>query len=87
MYSLVLLERPNKNLVFRFQKSKSDEERKELTDKAEAHASAAANLKIPEKAEVTVREWLPYNDYQSPDAVDASELSWSVPTIQRLWFG
>ena len=34
-----------------------------------------------------VREWLPYDDYETPDAIEATELSWPTPTIQRLWFG
>ena len=26
-------------------------------------------------------------DYETPDAIEATELSWPTPTIQRLWFG
>jgi len=37
--------------------------------------------------EVVVREWTPYNDYERPDAVNAVELGWPVPTLQKLWFG
>ena len=33
--------------------------------------------------EVRVREWLPYNNYDVPDVVEAREISWSVPTLQR----
>ena len=25
-------------------------------------------------------------DYEAPDAIEATELSWPTPTIQRLWF-
>ena len=42
---------------------------------------------MPDKVEVIVREWLPYNDYKAPEAVEAVEVHWPVPTIQRLWFG
>ena len=34
-----------------------------------------------------MREWLPYDNYETPDAIEATELSWPTPTIQRLWFG
>lgn len=39
--------------------------------------------------EVTISEWIwsPQNDYKTPDIVHAVQLSWAVPTIQRLWFG
>ena len=40
-------------------------------------------LKVPEMPEVRVREWLPYNSYDVPDVVEAREISWSVPTLQR----
>ena len=35
----------------------------------------------------TIREWLPYNDYEAPEAVEATELPGPIPTLQRLWFG
>lgn len=39
--------------------------------------------------EIIVQEWLfsPQNDYKEAEAVAAVQLPWSVPTIQRLWFG
>ena len=26
-------------------------------------------------------------NYETPDAIDATELPWPIPTIQKLWFG
>ncbi len=75
------------SLWFFFQKSQSEEEKKELTEKAVLLTQAAANVKLGEKIDVIVREWMPYNDYEFPDAVEAAEVSWAVPTVQRLWFG
>ena len=43
----------------------------------------SSTLKVPEMPEVRVREWLPYNNYDVPDVVEAREISWSVPTLQR----
>ena len=36
---------------------------------------------------VKVREWLPYNNYTTPELVDPKTCQWSVPTLKRLWFG
>jgi len=41
----------------------------------------------PDLTTYVVREWLPYDNYEAPDAIEATELSWPTPTIQRLWFG
>ena len=38
-------------------------------------------------ATYSVREWLPYNNYEAPETVEATELPVPVPTLQRLWFG
>lgn len=39
--------------------------------------------------EVQVSEWIwsPQNEYKKPELVNAVQLPWAVPTIQRLWFG
>jgi hypothetical protein len=41
----------------------------------------------PEIMEIKVREWLPYNNYTSPELVEPKTCQWSVPTLKRLWFG
>ena len=55
--------------------------------KAEELLKEANETKIPDHTEIRVREWIPYNDYKLPDVVEAQELGWSVPTVQRIWFG
>lgn len=44
------------------------------------------NLPSPE---VIISEWIwsPNNEYKKPEEVQAVQLQWAVPTIQRLWFG
>lgn len=44
------------------------------------------NLPMPD---VVIKEWVwsPQNEFKKPEEVFAAALSWSVPTIQRLWFG
>lgn len=39
--------------------------------------------------EVQVAEWIwsPQNEFKKPEMVNAIQLPWAVPTIQRLWFG
>lgn len=39
--------------------------------------------------EVQVSEWIwsPQNEYKRAEMVNAVQLPWAVPTIQRLWFG
>jgi hypothetical protein len=64
----------------------SEEEKAEARKKAEEATKEATDLKSQPKAEYCVREWLPYNDYAVPDVIDAVELHWGVPTVQRLWF-
>jgi len=67
----------------------------EESDKAEEMRTEANKLmkeaseivEGPDLATFVVREWLPYDDYETPDAIEATELSWPTPTIQRLWFG
>lgn len=58
-----------------------------MVAKAETFMKTAADIKVPEKIEIRVREWLPYNNYGQPEVVEAAELNWAVPTLQRLWFG
>lgn len=43
----------------------------------------------PTLPEVVISEWIwsPQNEYKKPDLVNAIQLPWAVPTIQRLWFG
>jgi len=41
----------------------------------------------PEIMQIKVREWLPYNNYTSPELVEPKNCQWSVPTVKRLWFG
>lgn len=64
----------------------SDEAKEEIVQKAEEALKEAESLKSQPKAEFRVREWMPYNDYAVPDVVQAVELHWGVPTVQRLWF-
>jgi len=67
----------------------------EDSDKAEEMRTEANKLmkeasdlvEGPELTTYVVREWLPYDNYETPDAIEATELSWPTPTIQRLWFG
>lgn len=41
------------------------------------------------KPEILIKEWIwsPQNEYARPELVAADQLTWSVSTIQRLWFG
>jgi hypothetical protein len=64
----------------------SEEEKSELRKKSEEALKEATDLSSQPKAEFWVREWMPYNDYSVPDVVNAVELHWGVPTVQRLWF-
>ena len=65
-------------------------EREVLNEKLEAATTIVSQLTKSQPADnadnIIIREWLPYNKYQEPDPVTPSELSWPVPTIQRLWF-
>ncbi|XP_055678273.1 constitutive coactivator of PPAR-gamma-like protein 1 homolog isoform X3 [Lutzomyia longipalpis] len=53
------------------------------SNKNQTNASSAP------KPDVVVSEWIwsPQNEYKKPDMVKATQLSWAVPTVQRLWFG
>ena len=66
-------------------------EREYLNEKMEAATAVVnqlAEAQPPDSAEkIIIREWTPYNRYQEPDTVSPLPLSWSVPTVQRLWFG
>lgn len=59
----------------------------EMRSEATKLMKEAAEMALPDLVNYVVREWLPYNDYETPDAIEATELSWPAPTIQRLWFG
>lgn len=65
----------------------TEEERKEMHEKADLLMKQAADTKLMPAPDYTVREWLPYDNYEKPEAVEAVELPWAVPTVQRLWFG
>ena len=66
-------------------------EREYLNEKMEAATAVVNQLskaQPPDSAEkIIIREWTAYNRYQEPDTVSPMPLSWSVPTVQRLWFG
>ena len=64
----------------------SEDEKVEVRKKSEDALKEANEVKSQGKAQFCVREWLPYNDYAAPDVLDAVELHWGVPTVQRLWF-
>jgi hypothetical protein len=68
-------------------KCKKEEDKKDLVAKADAFLKTANETKVPDVPDVRIREWLPYNNYDVPDVIEAKEVSWSVPTLQRLWFG
>ncbi|KAJ8666833.1 hypothetical protein QAD02_008495 [Eretmocerus hayati] len=44
------------------------------------------NIEVPD---IIVKEWIwsKTNPYTTPEPVKAEQISWGVPTIQRLWFG
>ena len=65
----------------------SAEEKKSLSDEAEELLKQASGIISANTGQVVVREWIPYNLYELPDSVEAAEIPWSVPTVQRLWFG
>jgi hypothetical protein len=58
-----------------------------LREEANQLMETAANTKLADLVTYSVREWLPYNNYEAPETVDATELPVPVPTLQRLWFG
>jgi hypothetical protein len=64
----------------------SEEEKIDAHKKSEDATKEANELKSQPKAQFCVREWHPYNDYSVPIVLDAVELHWGVPTVQRLWF-
>lgn len=49
-------------------------------------SSSSSSSIVPD---VLISEWIwsPQNEYKKADQVAAVQLSWAVPTIQRLWFG
>ena len=58
-----------------------------LREEANQLMETAANTKLADLVTYSVREWLPYNNYEAPETVEATELPGPVPTLQRLWFG
>ena len=43
----------------------------------------ASDIKLPELTNVIIREWVPYDDFEIPDSIEATELAWPTPTVQR----
>ena len=69
-------------------KSESDSDKADtMREEANKLMKEAVDLKLPPEVNYTVREWLPYENYERPDCVDVKELPWAVPTVQKLWFG
>jgi len=68
--------------------TEDEDEKRKLVEKSEKLSQQAQEVKAPSKnIDYTVREWHPYNSYEKPKCVEAQELRWAVPTVQRLWFG
>merc|ERR1711962_1329590 len=65
----------------------SDKAEEMRTEANKLMKEASELVEGPELTTYVVREWLPYDNYETPDAIEATELSWPTPTIQRLWFG
>jgi len=65
----------------------SDKAEEMRTEANKLMKEASEIVEGPDLATFVVREWLPYDNYETPDAIEATELSWPTPTIQRLWFG
>ncbi|TRY74730.1 hypothetical protein TCAL_01601 [Tigriopus californicus] len=59
----------------------------ELLERAKRLEDQNKTCGNPPSIDIRVREWLPYNDYVAPKIVYPLDLSWPVPTLQRLWFG
>ena len=62
-------------------------ENEELKKEASEMMKEANETVLPALAEFVIHEWQPYNDYKSPVALKATELTCPIPTVQRLWFG
>eukprot|EP00095_Tigriopus_kingsejongensis_P011331 maker-scaffold195_size270011-snap-gene-1.20 protein:Tk11331 transcript:maker-scaffold195_size270011-snap-gene-1.20-mRNA-1 annotation:"constitutive coactivator of ppar-gamma-like protein 1-like protein" len=85
----IMAEKRKKADAFRTQAKKATEPeaKAELLAKALKLEDQNKASGSPPSTEIRVREWLPYNDYVIPAMAMAAELRWSVPTLQRLWFG
>lgn len=66
---------------------KNEEKAEELRSQANTLMQEANETKLGEMIQFKVREWLPYDNYEKPDLIEACELHWPIPTVQRLWFG
>ncbi|XP_071522180.1 constitutive coactivator of PPAR-gamma-like protein 1 homolog isoform X3 [Panulirus ornatus] len=57
-----------------------------MARKAKEEGQKGLATEVPE---VKIREWIytKNNPYRTADVVDATPISWAVPTVQRLWFG
>ena len=69
-----------------FKKAKKSENEDMKIEATEMMKEANA-IVLPELQEYVIHEWQPYNDYKSPIAVKASDISCPMSTVQRLWFG
>ena len=78
------IEELNKKLV---QEDLSSDEKEVLRLKTENLIKQTEEIRVPPSVEYRVREWLPYNNYETPYVKECVELKWPVPTVQRLWFG
>ena len=69
------------------QEDLGSEEKETLKSKVDNLMKQAEGINVPQEVEYRVREWLPYNNYETPYVQKCIELKWPVPTVQRLWFG
>lgn len=60
-----------------------------ITNKDNKLTTSLSNRPSTIVPEVLISEWIwsPQNEYKKAEQVAAVQLSWAVPTIQRLWFG
>ncbi|XP_055378295.1 constitutive coactivator of PPAR-gamma-like protein 1 isoform X2 [Condylostylus longicornis] len=64
-------------------KRNSNNDKKEKRDKKDSPTI------VHKPPEIQIAEWIwtPQNEYKKAEMVNATQLPWAVPTIQRLWFG
>ena len=60
------------------------DEKEAFQTKAEHLLKQAGEMRILSPVAYRVREWLPYNNYETPYVQECKELKWPVPTVQRL---
>lgn len=66
--------------------SKTLNQQQQQHNKDQTNNHRTNNQTLPE---VQISEWIwsPQNEYKKSELVNAIQLPWAVPTIQRLWFG